>query len=130
MEAGTSCSTRIDMEKPVFFVRDHLEYMGVACDKQTGRVCAYGRPDPAVVMARVSSDVGHPDIQPFPELTLVSRETGTDETPVNISVNRHHGSNPVQLEDHILITNVTGVPDLITLPEIVRDSGVEEPMGI
>ena len=68
---STSCPG-IDMKKVKLFVRYDLEDMRVSGDKESGRVVENVRPDTDIIVPGVTSDMGHPDIQFLPYMTLMT----------------------------------------------------------
>jgi hypothetical protein len=98
--------------------------------KQARRVRTYFRLHPRIIVAGVTSDMGHPDIQALPDVPLVSGEAGSDLTAIYVSMYGHHGSNAIKFYNNRIITYIAGMPDLIAHPQMCGDPGIKKTMGI
>lgn len=76
------------------------------------------------------ADVGHPDAAPLPLEMPVLGVVTADELVVDVAVYRHEGGHPGQGIGHGEIPDVPRMPDLIALPEVVKDPVIDEAMGI
>jgi len=104
--------------------------MGVAADEQMRRPGEELVADLRVVMTRITSDVGDPDVGLFAEKALVAGITDPELLTVDVSEDRPQGPESLQKIGRSHITDVTGMPDLITGFEKSKKSFGNRPMGI
>lgn len=86
--------------------------------------------DPCVIVPRIASDMGHPNVQAFPGMTLMQGMKRSKGLTINISVNGHHRCNALQSPNHFRISNVSGMPDFVAVFEVVPDPRIIEAVGI
>jgi hypothetical protein len=99
-------------------------------DKESRGLLKYSRFDPRIVVARISPDVGHPDINSFPDKALVTGEPRPDGASVNIAVDGYHRCDPGKFTDDLKVPDVSCMPHLMAISEVFGDPFIEEAMGI
>ena len=99
-------------------------------NKESRGLLKYSRFDPRIVVARVSPDVGHPDIDSFSNKALVTRIPRPDGTSVDVAVDGYHRCYPGKFPDNFQIPDVSGMLKLMATSEVFGDPFIEEAMGI
>ncbi len=85
---------------------------------------------PGIIVAGIATDVGHPNIQALPDLTLVRWIPGANGCSINVPIDCHQGADAGEHLHYMIISNIAGMPDLITFTKMMSNSRIIKTMGI
>ena len=130
MPSVVAAGPGIHVNKSERLVAHDSQDVGVAADEQVRPQTTDFLPGSPVVIARISSDVGHVDgdVLAFPGQIL--REAGAEFRPVHVPVNspnRFEGSETIQ---DLGCPEVSRVPHLVAFREVTEDGVIQEPVGV
>jgi hypothetical protein len=126
MPAVVAASAGIHVNETERLVAHDLQYVGVTADEQTRPQPLDFLPRTAVVIAGVSSDVGHVNCDALAIPNEVFGNLETELRTVNISINTADWLEGPELGEKVDRPEVSRVPDLIALGEMPENSVVQK----
>jgi len=126
MKTMMATGSGIDVEQIVFFIRHNFQNMGVAANVQPGGVVLKDLPDPFVVSPRITSDMGHKNIDFLAFKAQVFRISYSYFFVIDITINGSEGFKSLEPVGQAYISNVAGMPYLIAFFEIGKDLVVQK----
>ena len=110
-------------------VSHHAQDVRMAADKKAGWISTYSFIHCSIVLARIASDVRHPDIHTLALEAVVFRVFGTHGSVVNISIDPPQRLEICQLRRDIG-TEITCVPNLVALRKVVEYQRIQESVRV
>lgn len=131
LEAVPSGRPGVNKEHLIFLlVASDLKNMRMPANKNIGRTLFHLLADGNTVPAQRTTDMSHPEIDALPAEALVQRVLTANVLPVDISVNADQRGNTAQLLRYLCRAEIAGMPDFITIPEIVQHLGIQVAVSI
>lgn len=118
MESVDACGTGVDVQGVEDAVVHDLEDVGVATDKEFGRMHEEGTADRGIVVAGITSDVFDEYVGSLDGEAVYRWVAQADITSVDIAVYGTEGAESFELFGHLERTNVSGVPHLVALGKV------------
>ena len=86
--------------------------------------------EPGVIMSRIAAYMRHKDVDLFDAETIELRKGIPYIAGIHITIYRARGFELPQAAQHVLRADITGMPNLIHILEMLKDAFVQETVGI
>lgn len=122
MKAVFTGSSGIDKQHIIHFgIPDYFQDVGVSADKEIGYISNQIRPDNRIIPGWRSTNVRHPDEEPFQLKALIFRAFLCNLVVIDVAKNRPQGLEGPQLINDFQRTDVSGMPDFIAVSEVRKE---------
>lgn len=127
----TAGSTWIDGEDAQAAIGNHLENMAVTANEYFGLDKVQSRLDARRIAARIAADVSHHHLHALNRKNLGLLETTTQVLTVGIAPHGPHlGTYRLNHVDESLVTNISSMPNLVTVGKMLGVTGIPVAMCV
>lgn len=120
----------VHVNKSERLVPHDFEDVGMAADEQARPQPTDFLACPAIVIAGIAADVGHVYADAFAFPNKIFGQFGTDFRTIDVAVDSPRGFEGFQAIEHLGRPEVSGMPDLIALGEVVEDRIIQKPVCV
>lgn len=128
--ALTAAGSGVHMKQTEGRIARDFQNVGVAADEEGRAEALQVFARAGIVIAGVAADVGHEDAEAEAVPVEIAGKIRTQFGAVDVAVNAAHGAEGAQAVENLRGAEITGVPDLIALAQVMQNLVVQIAVGV